>query len=108
MTDIPATVRLAPHTIVVTADTAAAHTLSQAAGEQLYGNWDARYLTITLDPSQADSQVAETLLHELLHACADAAGLDEDDEERTVNAIAPRLLSVLRDNPQLVRFLAGG
>lgn len=52
----------------------------------------------------------ETLLHEILHACALVAGVDDSDpdEERIVRALAPTLLDVLQRNPRLVRYLRLG
>lgn len=46
---------------------------------------------------------AEILLHEMLHcACLVAnTGLDGDEEERVVAGLAPVLLMMLRDNPDL-------
>ena len=102
---MPERLYLAPHHLTVNCSADAVHTLSQAAGMQLSGNFDPRYLTITVDPNQAPSQVRETLLHELLHACSQEAGMDETQEEQTVNAQAPRLLAALRDNPDLVAWL---
>ena len=49
-----------------------------------------------------------TVLHEILHACADVVGVDDDKaEERVVTVLSPALLQVLRDNPRLVEWLTG-
>ena len=52
-------------------------------------------------------RVADTLLHETLHAIWWTAGLkDSDDEERVVSALGVGLTQVLRDNPWLLKWLA--
>lgn len=77
-------------------------------GEDLLGFCDTKQLKIHVDPAQADGMARETLLHEILHAVADATGLADgwgDDEESTIRRLSPALLQVLRDNPGLVEFL---
>lgn len=49
---------------------------------------------------------ANVLLHELTHACWDAAGLGKRaDEERAVTALSNVLTQVMRDNPRVLRWL---
>lgn len=47
--------------------------------------------------------IAETLLHEVLHACCAVANtyVSPAVEERFVRAVAPVLLMTMRDNPRL-------
>jgi hypothetical protein len=59
--------------------------------------------------------VADTVMHELLHACCDLIGttdqLTSDVEESVVRRLAPVLVDVLARNPQLVLWVqhsAGG
>lgn len=69
-----------------------------------------RSLTIWVHPNQHDSSVADTLLHEVLHACWDQTSLrclDSAQEEAAVSSLAPLLLAVLRANPDLVDALVG-
>lgn len=49
----------------------------------------------------------EVLLHELLHACAYPGIGDEDAplEEKFVTIVAPVLLQVIQENPELIEFL---
>lgn len=63
-------------------------------------------LVIAIDEGQEPSQVADTLLHELVHAMLATLDLG-DDEERVALALGPALLSLLRDNPGLVGFVTG-
>lgn len=62
---------------------------------------------IDVAESLTPSVKAEITLHELLHAAFYVAKTDmsEDVEEKVVSALAPVLLSVLRDNPTLVSAL---
>ena len=49
-----------------------------------------------------------TVLHEVLHAAWAATGLDDqtcDHEEVIVSTLAPVLLAVIRDNPDLIKYL---
>ena len=49
-----------------------------------------------------------TLLHEVIHACADLAGLeDEATEEEWASRLAPALFQVLNQNPSFVAYLVG-
>lgn len=49
---------------------------------------------------------AEKLLHEILHGAYDAWDIDPEwDEERTVSALARALTAILRDNPEVVKWL---
>lgn len=68
-------------------------------------------LTIAVDRDLHPVYAAETLLHEVLHACWDQTPLrdfDDDVEESIVAALSPLLFGVLRDNPELVRCLTDG
>ena len=63
---------------------------------------------IRVQQDLSPDQTASTLLHEVLHACWDAAGLTSKTEEETIRRLEPWILGVLKDNPALVRFLVGG
>lgn len=56
-----------------------------------------------------ESQVRETVLHELLHALLSLTGLDMDLGEKkaedTCRRLAPALLDLLQRNPLVVNFL---
>ena len=56
--------------------------------------------TIHIAAGQRGPALADTVMHELLHAIFKTFALkDEDDEERIVSAIATGLIGVFRDNP---------
>lgn len=73
-------------------------------------------ISVRLAEGQHDIHVKEILLHETLHACFYACGITINDDLRTypdieegvVARIAPFMLSVLRDNPDLATFLMAG
>lgn len=68
-------------------------------------------LTIAVDEAQACGYFRDSLFHELIHACYQQTELNDSSEagrakeEDIVAALTPRLLSLLRDNPALVRYL---
>lgn len=75
----------------------------------LLGHNSQRELIITIDPAQAPGQRRDSLLHETLHAVTQLTGLasewGQETEEAIVNRLSPVVLSVLRDNPRLLRYL---
>ena len=104
----PAVVRVGPLDWLVVYDATTLTSARRQTGEETLGFCCKAELTITLDPKLPDQQVAATLLHEVLHACVFAAGIefkDEDEEERVVNQLGLVLFGVIRDNPELLRYL---
>lgn len=73
-----------------------------------HGETDHSELIIKIN-ERATGVVRETLVHELLHALSDLAGLQEqygaETDEQWCRRIAPWLLDTLRRNPNLVDFL---
>ena len=57
---------------------------------------------LLIRPGQSATRERETVMHEVLHAIWDLAGLSD---ENIVNRISPLLLDTLRRNPHLVDFL---
>ena len=53
-------------------------------------------------PGMSEAKTREVLLHEILHACWELAGIPSKYEEDIVNRISPYLLDVLQDNPDLL------
>lgn len=77
--------------------------------DRLYAHHDPRKQQITVDPDQGPDQLADSLLHEVLHACVAVTGIDEtlgDKEETVVRSLSTCLLDVIRRNPRLVEWLA--
>ena len=62
--------------------------------------------TIHVAAGQHGPALADTVLHELLHAIFQTFALkDDDDEERIVSALATGIIGVLRDNPNFATWL---
>jgi len=81
-----------------------------------YGEFDANTNTITLATETSSRELANTLLHELVHASVWYGGLKdegaalEDDkaEEHVVNVITNQLCQILRDNPKVLTLIKKG
>ena len=72
------------------------------------GDYDRTRLVIRVADYLAPTKAAETLLHEVLHACTDAAGLMDEPgrtDEDVVNPLSRVLFSVIQDNPGLMPYL---
>lgn len=97
---LPATIKVGPHVYRVVspnraleAEDAAGRT-SPAVGE------------IQVRSEHSHTYVADTLLHEVLHAVIhNVSGAPSDQEEQFVERMSTGLLAVLRENPDLVAFL---
>lgn len=106
---MPRRVTVGPHVVRVLADDVDAVNRLRHEGDR--GRCDMQALTIQVDePGLAPSAAAEALLHEVLHAVTEVAGLtavDGIDErlEAVVTAMAPTLLGVIRANPTLIEYL---
>jgi len=63
-------------------------------------------LNIKISTDYSQSQIKETLLHEVLHAINWTYHIEEGDcEERTVTAMASALSQVFQDNKEFREFL---
>ena len=77
--------------------------VNEARADQSYGQCDKGNAIIRIDASISASVTANTVLHELLHACW--THIPEEHEELTVSVLADHLTQVWRDNPELVKWL---
>ncbi len=109
MTAPPRFINIGPHRYRLVVDRAAVDRVSVEGGERVVGACDTTRLTIVVDPDIAPSQVAETVVHEILHGAMSLIGAGEDVttdvEERIVLRLAPVLLQIVRSNPHLVAYL---
>ena len=82
-------------------------TLTGEERDRCFGTFSETTLTILLrEKFQNDQQMAETLLHELLHAIFCVGGVKpKDPEERIISQTSTVMASVIRDNPNLMRWL---
>jgi hypothetical protein len=75
------------------------------------GDSDFDLMRVRVGKNLRSSKAKEILLHELLHCCTypSFTGAYETDPkldaEEFVNAVAPALLQLLRDNPDMVSYL---
>lgn len=108
----PTSVRVGPYTYVVKVDADRIKELEKESNTDLYGITTHGHLEIALQPDVADMVLRETLLHEVLHAVLFNTGISDrmtdKAEEHLVRALSPALFSLLRENPELVRYLTGG
>lgn len=81
------------------------HTLLREA--KALGILDDVKLTITLDPKLPPRLMAETALHESLHAiyAAYSFGIDALEEEELVSRISGPLLKLQQDNPEFFAWI---
>ena len=71
-----------------------------------YGQCDKQRAIIYVCTHLDDDLVADTLLHEILHAIWHEYGLQDDDrEERIVHTLASGFIQVMKDNPNAIRYL---
>jgi hypothetical protein len=101
---LPATVEVGPHRYRISCPN---HDLE---GDDCSGRTQNLQLVIQVRNDRPHTAVADTLLHELLHAVAHVAGFVQSaDETETLEDVISRLssplLDTLRRNPDLVAFL---
>lgn len=103
----PTEVLLGPYTIPVKFD------LDAMTAASANGAYMGDLSTVMMAPNNSDDVTRDTLLHELLHAIWNQTVLvkkyndaDADSEgELIIAELAPRILELLRRNPDLVRYL---
>lgn len=98
--DLPEQLKVGPLDWTVRVDTDA----------KLYGKTRHKATEIVMCP-QSPASMRDTLLHEALHAVWWVAGgeklldMDKDAEEQLIRLLSPWLLCLLRDNPDMIKFL---
>lgn len=100
--DLPLTVRIGPMDVPLNACD------DGLLEERLLGCWNRDTREIRLRSGIGSPQmVVEVLIHELLHALWTDSGLPDTniEEEDAVTKLAPRLQALLRDNPELVKWI---
>lgn len=80
-----------------------------ADNSNAYGICDRETCVILIAEGLVPQREAEVLLHEVLHAAYDCAGLNairaDLSEERTVGTLTHQLIAIWRDNPKLVQYM---
>lgn len=79
----------------------------EKSGEFTFARYDRKKRRIQMYHGLPQTDDQDTLVHELLHACFDVAGIElpTDQEEYVVSYLSPWLAKALRDNPRLGKFL---
>ena len=101
---MPASVKVGPHVYSVVRQT-------KAQMPNLMGDSDFDLMQIRVRQRLKKSKSKEILIHELLHVCSypSFTGVYAENEkyapEEMINAIAPVLLQVVQDNPELLEYL---
>jgi len=73
---------------------------------EMYGWCDASNLTIHLCQGLRPALLADTAIHELLHAIHFTAGMDDElDDETMAKQLSGPLVCVMRDNPEFFDWL---
>lgn len=99
----PKHLRLGPHRYRIVDDM----TGLAADVAEVRGSCHTERLTIALDGALPHTVKAQTLMHEIIHACLDGTTLEPAVDEQVCRALDGPLLAALRDNPDLVRYLTG-
>jgi hypothetical protein len=73
--------------------------------EQVMGTYEQEQSRILIKSSMSRSSVRDTLVHEIIHAILQHY---EMDSEKIVRILTPAIVSIIRDNPQLISFLTAG
>lgn len=106
---VPKFVNVGPITYTITFDHEACYEYDWA------GVCINRSRSIKLDSRQSDTELPQTLLHEVLHAVGAVWEIEDLDRHRfddkqkctdKINLIATALLQLIRSNPELIKFLS--
>ena len=108
---IPKVVRIGYQDVKIERETA---TFSKQS--DCYGEYEHRKNQITIQNDLSNLDEANTLLHEVLHACVYGSGLNQAEgplkednaEELTVNQLTNYLMGVFRDNPWFLDYIKKG
>ena len=102
---MPKTVRVGTHAYAVLRKSNAQ--MPEIDGAKPHGCCDFDNLQILIAKGLRKSKAKEFLLHEILHACTYPSfnGNTKMTDEDFVTAVAPVLLQVMTDNPELVEYL---
>jgi len=84
--------------------------------DENFGMFESKDAMITLADDQSDTALANTLLHEIVHAAVwygglkdDGAALEDDKiEENVVNILSNQLCQIFRDNPKILTLIKKG
>ncbi len=99
---IPSSVIVGPYDIKI-------GELDPSESEQHYGMFNSQKMEIRLCKEFSSPQrAADTLLHETIHAIFHVANIttaSPEEEERLVTSLSTQICAVVRQNPDLIKFL---
>lgn len=95
MKQLPKSVKIGPIVYGVKEDT-------RVANESMWGQIVYAESSIELNPGMSEQHRTITLWHEILHGMLVQGGIREHDE-RILDVLAHGIVSVLKDNPELVK-----
>ena len=97
--DMPSTVKVGPHVYPIIRKP------KSAMKDHGLCDWDR--VQIWIRARLKRTKAKEVLLHEVLHACTYPmmAEVEGKTDENFVNVVAPVLLQVMQDNPELMEYL---
>lgn len=87
------------------------HLIYEVSYDHVADAWGATFhetSQIRISPQLSPEESKGTLLHEVIHACCNFAGIQDKeklDEETWISRVSPILLTVLRENPKLLETL---
>lgn len=107
---MPRKLKVGPHTVNVLTDTARLEAAQEELGKSLFAFCDHNNMEIHIWPGLPASVARQTLIHELLHLIYPGEvhslfGNPGETEEFLVENLSGKLLSLLRENPQLTKWL---
>lgn len=81
----------------------------EASDREIQGEYNTKEQKIDYDISLPIDEKCNTILHEVMHALVYIMGIpfeDEGDEEAVVNSLSSGLITVFKDNPKFITWLA--
>ena len=112
MAEMPKSVQVGPYTYTVLVDQAKMNLLRvEYANANQVGSCDFWQHQIVLAPEPCGAVQRETLLHEVMHACHKAVGIDANTKltpEELLARTGVLVLDTLQRNPDLVAYLTEG
>lgn len=105
--DVPAPPDPPPSKIIVGPYAYKIYWRSSASMGNSYGITWTKTSSIYVDSGLSKGQLRETVLHELFHACQTVGSFygNNSSADGFIESTAPTLIQILRDNPDLVRWL---
>ena len=104
---MPESVKIGPFEYWVSSDAESHMAVENTEKSRLDGRSCPIELVIHVSPKGAEDYRRSTMIHEIVHQVFVIAGsmIDKDDEEKICRLLEAGLLGVIKENPDLVRWL---